>query len=470
MNTSLSRREWSVDRWGGLVRFDPGYGHSGDGSNNTVLRDALLDSTETEHFSERDLRVQFSLVLVKYATPFALLWWCAAFFLNAKLLTVAATITVAGFIAGILLHHADRHMTARVVWLGAANIGVALGTFLTPPEAHVSFIFVAIAAAPFVVFSTKSELTRLFLMSAIPIALWIFAWLTNYSLLGEFEISRDEAAMVLAPITAFTVFGTVLFVIGYFVRRTQRNAALLQEAQREAQRSSDSKSALMRSVSHEMLTPLHAISGFAEFLNADAKSGRNVDQATLETYSCQIIRSSNALLLIIENIFDFANWKDDSGLTDTSHVSIADGLSPVVMRFTAELSSKKLKLDTCIDPKLRVQANPVWLASIFKQLLDNAIKFSPAGGTVGIQAQAVGEDQVEIVFRDNGPGFPEGTAEVAFVAFERLGHETGTKSGVGVGLSLAQKFAEAMGGRIAIDETLRSGAKVSLILPLSLPE
>ncbi|GGB91979.1 hypothetical protein GCM10011363_05700 [Marivita lacus] len=100
----------------------------------------------------------------------------------------------------------------------------------------------------------------------------------------------------------------------------------------------------------------------------------------------------------------------------------------------------------------------------------HAIKFSPAGGTVGIQAQAMGEDQVEIVFRDNGPGFPEGTADVAFVAFERLGHETGTKSGVGVGLSLAQKFAEAMGGRIRIDETLRSGAKVSLILPLSLPE
>ncbi|MFA8385950.1 MAG: sensor histidine kinase [Pelagibaca sp.] len=429
-----------------------------------------MDNTETDQFSERDLRVQFSLVLVKYATPFALLWWCAAFFLNAKLLTVAATITLAGFIAGILLHHADRHMTARVVWLGSANIGVALGAFVTPPEARVSFIFVAIATAPFVVFSIQSELSRLLLMTAIPVALWVFAWSTNYSLLGEFEISRAEAAMVLAPITAFTVFGTVLFVIGYFVRRTQRNAALLQEAQREAQRSSDSKSALMRSVSHEMLTPLHAISGFAEFLNADAKSGRTVDQATLDTYSDQIMRSSNALLLIIENIFDFANWKDDGNLTDTSHVSITDGLNPVVTRFTAELSSKKLELDTRIDPDLRVQANPVWLASIFKQLLDNAIKFSPVGGTIGIQALPVGEDQVEIVFRDSGPGFPEGTAEEAFVAFERLGHETGTTSGVGVGLSLAQKFAEAMGGRISIDETLRSGAKVSLVLPRSLPE
>lgn len=100
----------------------------------------------------------------------------------------------------------------------------------------------------------------------------------------------------------------------------------------------------------------------------------------------------------------------------------------------------------------------------------HAITFSPAGDTIGIEALPMGEDQVEIVFRDSGPGFPHGAADAAFVAFERLGHETGTTSGVGVGLSLAQKFAEAMGGRISIDETFRSGAKVSLVLPRSLPE
>ena len=74
---------------------------------------------------------------------------------------------------------------------------------------------------------------------------------------------------------------------------------------------------------------------------------------------------------------------------------------------------------------------------------------------------------VDILFKDSGPGFPKDTATIAFEAFERLGQETGTTSGVGIGLPLARTFAEAMGGKIVIDDDTSVGARVHVILPLA---
>ena len=72
---------------------------------------------------------------------------------------------------------------------------------------------------------------------------------------------------------------------------------------------------------------------------------------------------------------------------------------------------------------------------------------------------------IEVVIKDSGPGFPDGASETAFIPFERLGHETGTKSGIGIGLPLAKKFAEAMDGEVTIDGDHKNGARILLRLP-----
>lgn len=420
--------------------------------------------------NDRDLRIQFSMILLAYVIPFALGWWITAYFLGATLLSVAAAIAMFGLLAGLFLHYVEWHLTARIVWLAGVNAGIALATFVTPPEGHISFMFVAIATGPFVLFSARRSLGWLVGMVFLPVFLWYLSWATDYALLGEFEVTPEAADRVLAPATALTVFATVLFVIGYFVRRANLQADWLLEAQRQAERSSEAKSTLMRSVSHEMLTPLHAISGFAEFLNSDAKARREIPADTLESYSGQILSSSNALLLIIENIFDFANWTAEDATAETSKVPVLSCLQTVIGRFGSALENKDVSVNNQVDPDLRVEANPVWLASIFKQLLDNAIKFSKPGGVIVVEARSVGDGRVEIMFTDTGPGFPKGAAGTAFVPFDKLGHETGTTSGVGVGLTLAQNFAEAMGGRIEIDDGVTEGARVKVVMTEALGE
>jgi signal transduction histidine kinase len=284
----------------------------------------------------------------------------------------------------------------------------------------------------------------------------------------EFQLTPDVAAKVLAPASAITVFGTILFVVGYFVRQTRLHSRWLVDAQQQALKSSEAKSALMRSVSHEMLTPLHAISGYAELLNTDARSGLALNSEQVERHSQQILTSSQTLRQIIENIFDFANWQSENGASASVTVPVLEIFETVKSRFLDAIRNKGLTLNTRIDRDLRVEANPVWAASVFKQVLDNAVKYSHQEGTIDVSARPVEGGMLEILFKDDGPGFPLGTSKNAFDAFERLGHETGTTSGIGVGLPMAQNFATAMGGQIIIDETATQGAQVRILLPQAL--
>lgn len=425
------------------------------------------DKTEADDLKQRIL---YSEVSVKLVVPFALGWWITAYFLGAPMLSTAAGIATLGVIGGIALHHFQWHLAARVFWLGTTNVAVALASFVTPPEGHMSFIFVATAIGPFVIFSPRTERFWFSVMLIAPISLWFLGWATRYSLIGPFEVSAEAADRVVAPATAVTLFGTVLFVIAYFVHVTRLNTHRLREARRQAEQSSEAKSNLMRSVSHEMLTPLHAISGFAEFLHSDSKAGRTVRKEQLEEYSAHIMSASNTLQLIIENIFDFANWNAETSTAETMRVSVQACLNPVIQRFTGALSTKTVTVDNLVREDLHVVGNPIWLAAIFKQLLDNAIKFAKPGGRISIHAHVKDDDMVEIVFQDDGPGFPKGRASAAFAPFERLGYETGTTAGVGVGLPLAQNFAKAMGGLIVIDESVSDGAQVRLVLPMAATE
>ena len=429
-----------------------------------------LTAKPTALDENRNLRIENSRIAVKYILPFPLAWLCLAVYVDAPLMTIAALISVVGFLAANLLHHFEWHLTARIAWLGATNVAVGLGTFVVPPESYLSFILVAMPIGALVTLCPKQDRFWFFLMMCLPVGLWFLGWATDYALLGDFEVSPETAKRIMAPVSAVTLFGALMFVVAYSVNLADLNARRLREARLLAEQSSEAKSILMRSVSHEMLTPLHAISGFAEFLNADAKAGRDVSKAQLEDYSRQIISASNALRLIIENIFDFANWSTEGASAETTQVPVRACLDPVVGRFSEVMANKDLIFENRIDPDLKAMANGVWLGAIFKQLLDNAIKFSRTGGRISVDAYTRHGAWIEIVFKDTGPGFPEGASKAAFDAFERLGHETGATSGVGVGLPLAQNFATAMGGKIVIDEDVPRGAQVRVILPLASAE
>ncbi len=104
---------------------------------------------------------------------------------------------------------------------------------------------------------------------------------------------------------------------------------------------------------------------------------------------------------------------------------------------------------------------------ILINLLTNAVKFTPEGGTVGIDIEPAANDQVEITVWDTGIGIPQDRIEAVFERFHRVRSDAFTTNteGVGIGLHVARNLAQLMGGDISLQSTLGKGSRFTLTLP-----
>jgi signal transduction histidine kinase len=112
---------------------------------------------------------------------------------------------------------------------------------------------------------------------------------------------------------------------------------------------------------------------------------------------------------------------------------------------------------------LRAQADPAKVRQVLDQLISNAIKYSPAGGTVTVSARRR-PDAVEVAVSDQGAGVPVGERERIFSKFYKAGDEA---RGTGLGLFIAQGLVREMGGRIWVDSQEGSGSRFTFELPLA---
>jgi signal transduction histidine kinase len=264
----------------------------------------------------------------------------------------------------------------------------------------------------------------------------------------------------------FVILLLVLFVTRELMRyegKVQAEAQKLRAAQEQVAAESQSKQALFKSISHEMLTPIHVLSGYAEILLDESDSGRSLDAAQVRNWSNEILRAASLLRSDVENAIDFANWTDKIEPSDFELVDVGVAFHSVAQRFSDELSRKGVALDCKIPKDLEVYAQPDWLRSVFRHLLSNAAKFANSRIDVSAQKNALG--YVEVIFIDDGPGFPENAEEKAFVPFDKLGLETSEKFGIGLGLPLVKAILDAMGAQIGLDNSVDGGAKVTVTLP-----
>jgi signal transduction histidine kinase len=220
------------------------------------------------------------------------------------------------------------------------------------------------------------------------------------------------------------------------------------------------KSEFVSAVSHELRTPLTSIYGFAEtLLREDVLFG----DAERRTFLSYIASESQRLTGIVDALLNVARL--DSG---DLHVNVAptdvkrvleDALAAV-----GDANGHRLVLDLPDEP-VAAAADPDKLRQVFSILIDNAVKYSPAGGTVTVHAEKLGE-AVELRVVDEGPGIPAAEQERIFRKFYR-GAENGRSGGTGLGLFIARGLVTAMGGRISLTSSEGSGSTFAVELPLA---
>lgn len=208
---------------------------------------------------------------------------------------------------------------------------------------------------------------------------------------------------------------------------------------------------------HEMRTPLAGLRAWAQL----ASSARNDDelQDALQSLRTGVDRASHML----DQLLDLARIEGlptDHGLP-REPVALADAFQRVVQDLGPILAAKDIALDTSFLAG-DLHGHAFAFSVLLRNLVANAVLYSPAGGRVDVRTETQGDDIV-LTIDDAGPGIPAADRERAFERFNRLG-QTRTE-GVGLGLSIALSVVELHGARIRLADSPRGGLRVEVAFP-----
>jgi K+-sensing histidine kinase KdpD len=220
------------------------------------------------------------------------------------------------------------------------------------------------------------------------------------------------------------------------------------------------RTALLAAVGHDLRTPLAGIKAAVSSLRqADIVWTSEDREAFLET----IEESADRLQGLVANLLDASRLRAGVMTAQLTAVGLPEAVDAVVLSLSGpERSRVHLELPAGLPDVL---ADPGLLERVLANLLDNAMRHTPSGSIVTVTATARGQEvRCDVV--DHGPGIPAADRASVFAPFQRLGDRA--PGGIGLGLSVARGFAEAMHGAIVPIETAGGGLTMRLTLPLAL--
>lgn len=214
-------------------------------------------------------------------------------------------------------------------------------------------------------------------------------------------------------------------------------------------------------VTHELRTPLTSIRGFAETL----LDGALEDQETARNFVEIIRREGEHLGALIEDLLDLSRIESGRMRMQPEEVHLASLVTESLAGLSQKASAQGTRLEIAIPAELELEADPSRLAQILINLVDNALKYTPADGLVSVKAVELNE-YVRVEVRDTGSGMPKADLPRIFERFYRVDKARTRKTGgTGLGLSIVKHIVEAHEGTIGVESDLGKGTTFTFILP-----
>jgi signal transduction histidine kinase len=243
-----------------------------------------------------------------------------------------------------------------------------------------------------------------------------------------------------------------------------RNARLYEELQRSYERLRDAqrnRDYFLQNVNHELRTPLTAILGWSEVLAEDRP-----DKETVKIAVDQINRSAQFLLALISDLLDLSRFEEGRTRLEPEEVDlgplVAGAVEPVSVM--AEAKGIVMTVETPADPT-PVRLDPMRMRQVLWNLVHNAVKFTPKGGRIRVEASA-DDEGVAFSVVDNGVGVEAKDLPFIFDRFRQAdGSSTRAYRGMGIGLALAKAYVELHGGTIAVESHPGRGTAFRVRIP-----
>lgn len=290
-------------------------------------------------------------------------------------------------------------------------------------------------------------------------------------------IRKDGSRLpVIVSVTALHDVENV--IIGYLLISTDNTVRKVIEAERRqvtaelllakaaAEKANLAKSEFLSSMSHELRTPLSAILGFAQLMETSSPAPSPAQQKSIS----QILKAGWYLLDLINEILDLALV--ESGKLSLSIEPLA--LDSVLTECQAMVESQARERNITVTFPLvgvpfYINADRTRVKQVLINLLTNAIKYNRANGTVVVTCIVRGAGRVQVSIKDSGLGLSHAQIAQLFQPFNRLGQEVGAIEGTGIGLVMAKRLTELMGGIIGVDSVEGEGSRFWVDFTLSEP-
>ena len=267
---------------------------------------------------------------------------------------------------------------------------------------------------------------------------------------GEFDASVIDLLKTFATQSALAIQNARLF-------------REIEEKSRELATASRHKSEFLANMSHELRTPLNAIIGFSEVLSERMFGEINEKQAE---YLDDILESGRHLLSLINDILDLSKIEAGRMELEATDFDLPSAIESTLMLVRERAHRRGITLARNIDERLAmIRGDERKVKQVLLNLLSNALKFTPEGGQIGVQAE-LRDGAAEISVTDTGVGIAPEDQETVFEEFRQVGMASKKVEGTGLGLAISRKFIELHGGKIWVKSQVGAGSTFAFTLPL----
>ena len=252
--------------------------------------------------------------------------------------------------------------------------------------------------------------------------------------------------------------------------RSDQMEAVLKDACRTAMEANKAKSVFLSSMSHDIRTPMNGIIGMTQIALQHLEEKDRVEDCLKK-----IDESSQHLMELINEVLDMSRIESGNKILHAEPVQLLELIKGVITVCQPEILEEHQELTVDIEELAGdcVMADPVRLRQIFTNILSNAVKYTPSGGKIHVEAHRISENgkdgnRYQFKIRDNGIGMSEEFQKRLFEPFTREDNSmTNARQGTGLGLSIVKSVVTMMGGIIDVDSIQGKGTTftVSLSLP-----
>ena len=262
--------------------------------------------------------------------------------------------------------------------------------------------------------------------------------------------------------TSYVLIALLIFLATGYIRNSyNREKRIAEEKAAELQISNDTKNKLLSILAHDLRSPLGSIQNYLEIL-----SEFNLEESEKKTIQASLLNETRNTQQMLSNLLSWSKTQMEGVTVNLSELNLKETLLPALRAQQAMAAEKCIQVEEHLDESILILADRDMLQLVVRNLLNNAIKFTAAGGTINIRSKTAG-DQCHIIISDTGRGIPFDLQKDLFSLKVKSTFGTQNEKGVGLGLALCKEFTEIQNGKIWFESIPDKGTSFFVSFSLS---